>query len=371
MKPKARNNLILSNLNKALSRASEFNDNNKPVSDFDISENLISFINLMTEASTTASSALTNIITALAVKVSFEDFDVRFHQTQIQDPVWFSLRPISEKVVYPWLRDNDFEGAKSGWQTRTFERPKPYYRDYDENIGTIKEPFLEIYNLIHEGANVSEALAYMIYTQMLLRDKKKIDLIAPATDEIAVITSFFEAHFFETYNGAGASRLPVLAIHALYSTIMPQLSRYRGKRLLPLESHSAADSQTGATGDIEICSVDDSVFEAMEIKHNIKIDENLIIDAAKKLISKHVNRYYILTTHQDCSPSKNILIKTKELRERTGCQIIVNGVIPTLKYYLRMLDNPADIFQAYRNLLLVDQTLSHEHRVRWNEIVLG
>ena len=35
------------------------------------------------------------------------------------------------------MEKQEFHTAKSGWQTRTFERPKPYTLDYDENIKTI------------------------------------------------------------------------------------------------------------------------------------------------------------------------------------------------------------------------------------------
>ena len=50
--------------------------------------------------------------------------------------------------------------------------------------------------------------------------------------------------------------------------------------------------------------------------------------------------------------------------------IIANGVIPTLRYYLRLIRNPAEIFPAYTELLKSDKAISHEHGVTWNDIVL-
>src|SRR6185437_13665200 len=46
-----------------------------------------------------------------------------------------------------------------------------------------------------------------------------------------------------------ASRLPVLVVAAAYQTAANQLGAYA----LPLQSHNAADEQTGAMGDVEIC----------------------------------------------------------------------------------------------------------------------
>lgn len=338
---------------------------------FKLDPGMIKSIEAMCDRAGRATTGFTNIVTGLAIKVAHPTIDTRYHQVQIQDPKHFNFRGVSEKAVYPWLRDRDFDGAKSGWQTRTFERPKPYTLDYDENIGAIKEPFLYIYDAMQSNGSAAPALAYLIFLQMKLRDQKTIDLICPGIDDIATITSYFEEHFFHKYKAQGASRLPVLALYALYKVIIPELKRYEGTNLSNLELHSAADSQTGATGDIEIKLDDGNVFEAVEVKHNIKVTEDLIIDSAQKLISRSVNRYYVLTTHKDCSPDDSMIAKIKEIRDRTGCQIIANGVIPTLKYYLRMVDNPASIFQPYVDLLKKDTALTHEHREYWNNVVLG
>lgn len=50
-----------------------------------------------------------------------------------------------------------------------------------------------------------------------------------------------------------ASRLPVLVVAAAYTAAAARL----GERVLRLNAHTAADKQTGATGDVEITLVDD------------------------------------------------------------------------------------------------------------------
>jgi DNA (cytosine-5)-methyltransferase 1 len=344
---------------------------------FQLSKRTQESLDFLSERSSKASTGFTNIVTSLAIKSAMPAADVRYHQVQIQTetdkPAGFNFRSVSEKLIYPWLAQNAFDGAKSGWQTRTFERPKPYFLDYAENIGDIKEPFLAIYDELEtKGQGAQDALAYLIYLQVKLRDKKRIQIAVPSTDDILLIVSLFTNHFFHSYKASkGASRLPVLAFYSIYTVMIEELSRYKDMHLNALESHSAADSQTGAVGDIEIVSQDESIFEAVEIKHGIEVDEKIIQDVKSKIMDKSLSRYYILTTHKNCEPSDKIKQELEQIQARFKCQIIVNGVIPSLKYYLRLLSAPSKIFPIYTRLLHEDKAISHEHREAWNKIVTG
>lgn len=335
-----------------------------------LSQRILDALEALSGASSQASSAFTNIVTCLAIKAVYPELDVRYHQVQIGAP--FSFRNISEKVVYPWLRANEFEGAKSGWQTRTFERPRPYTLDFPENIGSIKQPFLFCLDEIQEkGESASLALQYLILRQLQLREKKKIGLAIPRIDEISVIVELLRAHFFFKYKGKGASRLPVLAVYSIYREILSQVKRYEEKSLRPLQSHAAADSQTGAIGDIEVEDSKKKLFEGVEIKHNLRITSDSIEDVSRKIAPHGPERYYILTTHEECLPSQDLASLLQQKKQKTGVQIIVNGVIPTIRYYLRLLDKPGAIFPHYLDLLSQDAAISHEHRAAWNDIVAG
>lgn len=339
---------------------------------FGLPEDIRTMLDTMNDkADSSATAAFTNLVTGISIKVAYPQLDVRYHQTQIQISPHFNHRGVSENVVYPFLRDQDFDGAKSGWQTRTLERPKPYFLDYDENIKSVKTEFLGCYHALEErNADARNMLEYLFLGQIIRRNAKKINLIEPKIDDIGVIMTHFEAHFFSEYKSRGQSRLPVLALHSLYKLIMPELKRFEGLDLANLELHSAADSQTGATGDIEIKKDDGTVFEAIEVKHEIPISVDLVIDTARKLVTRQVDRFYVLTTHSNCGQTPEVAAKIKEIRERTGCQLIANGVLPTMRYYLRLVQNPADIFPHYTALLKVEPSISHEHRVKWNDIVL-
>jgi DNA (cytosine-5)-methyltransferase 1 len=344
-------------------------------STYNLSPTLAGAIEEVSKKSQKAATGFTNIVTCLAIKAAMPKVDIRYHQTQIQSqtdrPAGFNFRGVSERTVAPWLSARTFEGAKSGWQTRTFERPKPYMRSYDENIADIKDAFLTIFDQIEEHGGVgADALTYLVLLQLIHRESKRIILSIPKTSDIQLIVKVFKSHFFHSYRETrGASRLPVLALYAVYQVLLEQLDRYDGMILKPLEQHSAADSQTGAVGDIEVIREDtEEVFEAIEVKHDIALSDRLIQDAALKIMDKTVDRYYILTTHSNCEPDDKLHTKIANIKALYNCQLIANGVIPSLKYYLRLLSDPSTVFPRYVNLLNQDKTIKHEHREVWNKL---
>ena len=341
-----------------------------------LSERMLAALKSLSENAQRASAAFTNIVTCLAIKACRPVIDIRYHQAQIQSETTrgagFNFRGISEVVIHPWLSHHRFEGAKSGWQTRTLERPKPYTMDYDENIGFVKDEFLSIFDEVENNSQPAEdALIYLVYAQVVKREQRKITLSIPKIQDIAAIVELFRMHFFYKYKASkGASRLPVLALHAIYSVLVPEVRRYQGKTLRKLQEHSAADSQTGSIGDIEVVDNESGeVFEAVEVKHDIPISEGIAADVQQKVMDKAITRYYILTTHEKCDTDECAKRVIRNIKAVYNCQVIANGVMPSLRYYLRMLEDPSDVFPAYIELLNSDKAVAHEHRTAWNEVV--
>jgi DNA (cytosine-5)-methyltransferase 1 len=368
---------VLNQLEKTLQLAETSFATNSALN-ISISDRLKDSLDTLHKRSEMASAVFTNIVTCLAIKSARPNADVRYHQTQIQTPKYtdrpagVNFRGISEDIIYPWLNRNRFDGAKSGWQTRTLERPKPYKLNYDENIAHVKNEFLAIFDEIEEKSQSAfDALVYLIYKQIIRREEVKIALSIPKTKDIGMIVELFRSHFFRPYKGSkGASRLPVLALHAIYTVMVPQLRRYSGKTVLKLHAHSAADSQTGSVGDIEISTeVDGKIFEAVEVKHSLIIDEPIAIGVQTKVMDKFIDRYYILTTHSNCEPDEAAKKIIQNIKSVYNCQVIANGVIPTIRYYFRLLDDPSVVFLEYVKLLQDDKSISHEHRITWNDVV--
>ena len=149
-----------------------------------------------------------------------------------------------------------------------------------------------------------------------------------------------------------------------------QVARYDGKILLPLANHNSADAQSGRIGDLDVNNENGTAFEGVEIKHEIQITKQLVTDAYEKFKIYNTDRYYLLTTaNMDSADWDAIDDEIQRIAQIHGCQVIVNGVYSTLKYYLRLLKDPAEFIDCYVELLKVDDTIKFQHKVAWNDII--
>ena len=58
-----------------------------------------------------------------------------------------------------------------------------------------------------------------------------------------------------------------------------------------------------------------------------------------------------------------------EIKENQGCQIIVNGILPTIKYYLRLLENTDKFLEKYIENIEKNPEINYEHKLAWNSIL--
>jgi DNA (cytosine-5)-methyltransferase 1 len=57
------------------------------------------------------------------------------------------------------------------------------------------------------------------------------------------------------------------------------------------------------------------------------------------------------------------------IKNNHGCQIITNGIIPTIKYYLILISSPEEFVNSYSHLIEIDSELQTIHKLKWNEIL--
>ena len=202
--------------------------------------------------------------------------------------------------------------------------------------------------------------------QLAAKQNKKIGLL-----NINLILEMLNNHF----NSKLSSRLPVIAIYSIYEILMPILKRYENKKLMPLQVHTSSDKH--GFGDIEIYDFKNNPFEIVEIKHKIPIDKYLIFDIVKKIQNTKINRYYILTTFitgfENNETEKMVNKFIIEVKKQRSIDIIANGIITTLKYYLRFIDNYNLFIETYTQNLINDAKYSTEVKVshikKWTEIL--
>lgn len=357
-------------LQRVYSTASNNVANNK--FEFDLPENIVQKISSLVENSEKNKGVITVLVTLFAHKVVEPQQDIRYHQAKLTNG--FAGRVIDKAEITPFLKSVSFPAmAESGWLTRSLEQSHPYTLDYPGAITpkSVKELFLSIIDAV-QVQNISAEKVLVCFFTLLVkqRDDLQIELAKPHSLSIAKIIKVLERHFTYRYTGSGASRLPTLAIYAAYQCMTNQVARYNGKILCPLESHNSADAQSGRIGDIDVNNADGSAFEGVEIKHEIQITRQLVSDAYEKFKVHNTDRYYLLTTaNMDSADWDGIESEVLRISQIHGCQVIVNGVYSSLKYYLRLLEDPAEFIDKYVELLKADDTVKFQQKVAWNDII--
>lgn len=349
----------------------------KTLSSLKLSEEQLRLVQTIAEKEETFKGVFTVLFTSLVYKCLNPTQDVRYHQANL--PNGYSGRSFDTKYITPFMKQKRFLGAmkESGWLTRSLEQNVPYDLNFPGKIQNIevKSAFLKVLEDISlKGVSPRDyALALLNYS-ISEKNKKSVVLINPIEKESSLtideIMVALHKHFYFKYKSRGASILPVIALYSIYECIIDELKRFDGMHLEALASHNSCDKSSGATGDIVIRRNDDnSIYEVIEVKFEIPIDSIMIDDVYKKISDKNIQRYYILST---IVPSVEEAVAMNEIvcniREEHGCQVIINGIMPTIKYYLRLLDNTDLFVENYIKNLNNDTEINYEHKIAWNKV---
>ncbi len=326
-------------------------------------------------------AVLTVLVTSLVKKIEMPSQDIRYHKVEL--PNGYSGRSFDTEHVTPFIREKFSRLAmkESGWLTRSLEQVHAFTLDFPGKIrnASVKDAFLHILNDIEENQASPEEYLLTLFELLIDYMESSQIIIEPILrnrrDSISIenIIEMLRNHFFHSYGVSGASRLPVLAIYSAYELLMGY-DRYIGKELCPLKSHTTSDTKSSGIGDIEVLDEQEDFFEGVEIKHGIPITPMLVQDAIDKFTNTAVSRYYLLTTAEpEMEDADTIRALIYKLRSEHGCEIIVNGIIPSLKYYLRLLNDPMMFLDCYGGNLQADFDISTDvkrvHLQYWDELL--
>jgi len=340
----------------------------------ELNEKILHNINIIAEKCFSQKGVYTVLITLSIYKILHPQQDIRNHQTQIKNG--FSGRTIDTQFITPTLKQLNLPSmAESGWLTRSLEQPYPYKLNYQGKIANkkVKKAFLELVNAIQvDKVNPQYILVELLKQIINIQTQNKI-VINPLTNPdkltISKVINTLNEQFSFNYNVFGGSKLPVLAFYATYQILLEEIIRYNICKLKPLGSHTASDKTSKAAGDIEIVKYN-KLFEVLEIKLDKPIDSNIVRIAQEKIIKYNPERYYILSYLEVKQDDFNIINDIiNEVKSNHGCQIIVNGIIPTLKYYLRLISSLDKFINLYSHLIENDSELKIIHKQKWSELI--
>lgn len=336
----------------------------------EISEDIKSDVDVFIEKIDTDKSLVQVIVTSLLKKIISPEQDIRLHMAKFENG--YSARVLDTKITSPFFKRYFPTYANKETAFLTKATRAEIIWNLTEGVKLplrskqLVKPFLILMDKIQKSSfNLQDCLTYILLRlQMLSRQHQTIfDETLESADfsdvlNINNVIKMLTAHF----DSKLSSRLPVIAVYSAYIQLFKTIKRYESKILKPLNVHTSADKH--GYGDIEIWSDEETPFEMIEIKHNIAIDRNLIFDVAKKTENTSVKRYYVLTTYQGSFANEaeeeyinKLVLKIKRAHD---LEIIPNGIIHSLKYYLRFIEDYREFIKTYTEELIKDAKNSTE-----------
>lgn len=317
----------------------------------------------------TKSAARGVALTLTAYKLAAPGQDVRYHKSD--HPGGFSARAFDNRVTVPFLISRSLpRSVETHWLSQTFSFVGPYLPGtiLKTSPKIVGELLVDVINAVETGtATQAEAVLVALLVQLIrIRNADRVVLTRPKDQPIHAVRSLIARHLAGPYK-ANAPRLPQLVIYAVYECLLKSIGRYAEAKLEPLERLKSADRKRGTIGDVVIQKGGKRI-EAVEIKHDQPITYSHVAEAIDKVRAESVTRYYLLSNHGiEKSEADQITQRAAEFLKQNGCEIIVNGVIDSLTYYLRLLPDTTDFLFTYADLLETDADTGYEHRIRWNE----
>lgn len=302
------------------------------------------------------------LMACLLAKIDRPEVDVRKPYTEIGTDDSFSGRTYDERYISDLITEYELPcNSTTAFLTPALRnraipltidvdlvgRPPQLYKtvlnlldDVYQNRATAENLLSEVIRwLLIERNEQQQRIASLIHGLRTLRDAM------PLSSEDMVL--LIEQHM----NLKGTSRLPVLVVAAAYKTA----ATYLNERILVLNSHLAADIQTGALGDIEITiAQSNDVVTSYEMKDK-SITKADIDRALQKLshANAHVDNYIFITTE---TIDEAVQGYARSLYTETGgTEFVILTCIGFLRHFLHLFHRLRSSFlEEYQALMLVE-----------------
>ncbi|MDE3269300.1 MAG: restriction endonuclease, SacI family [Pseudomonadota bacterium] len=312
------------------------------------------------------------LMSCMLGKIDRPHVDPREPYTKIGGSSSFSGRSYDEQYITPFINKCSLPcNSTTAFLT-------PALRNIDKPLTTdvalvgrphrVYRNTLKLLEDVARGRETAEnVLADTIRLLCSMRDerKKRIETLvsevgkgrkgAPlSSEEIITLISQHLAH-------KNTSRLPVLLVAAAYTAAKNKIDVKVGE-LLP---HNAADKQTAALGDVQIClTSDDRMITVYEVKQRqVSIDD---IDLAVSKIAAHspqIDNYIFVTTE---AVEKQVVAHARNMyKQLDGVEIAVLDCIGFLQHFLHFFHRLRGKFlDAYQTLVLTESESAVSHPLK-------
>ncbi len=298
------------------------------------------------------------LMSCLLAKIDRPEIDIRKPYTEIKSDDSYSGRTYDESYIQSFIVKYNLPCNP----TTAFLTPA--FRNIDRVLTTdlalIVKPrriytySLELLDFVFTGKiNPRDLLIeivrflIIIKTENETRIRQLIKELRHSNDVIPLSSEQIVTLLSQHLASKNASRLPVLIVNAAYIAVA-----HLGEKPLPLFAHTAADSQTGSIGDVEITlENDDKIVTSYEMK-NKRVIKNDIDHALSKIKSLDylVDNYIFITTDIIDEDVKDYAY---HLYDEIGVEIAILDCIGFIRHYLHFFHRfRSQFLDAYQSLVL-------------------
>ena len=290
------------------------------------------------------------LLSAMIAKTDNPSIDTRQPYSDLGNKS-FAGRTIDETLVQPFIHKynlpcNDttafltpaFRTIESALTKAAFDKCRPayVYHDMIDILDYVEQKPLQAKNifkqiiktLLHVRLSTEERLTKMVQE---LNSEEQHDL---SSEEITIL-------LHQHLQCKGSSRLPVLMVTAAYKAVGHLIN----ENTKPLFAHNAADSRTGAMGDIEIVSLrnENNTVTCYEMKKKQVTTDDICVCVEKIYSLKQKPDNYIIITTENVTKDVRDLAYT--FYDKIGVEIVVLDCLGFINHFLHF-------FHRYRKSFL-------------------
>lgn len=302
------------------------------------------------------------LMACLLAKVHRPEVDVRKPYTEIGTDDAFSGRTYDEQFITAFVDQYELPcNPTTAFLTPAFRNRNATLTPNLNLVGrppklyeTVLQLLTDVYeNRISAEDMLTEIVRYLVVVrdEQRLRMKTLLAQLKTVKDATPLSSEAIVTLIRQHMSSPKSSRLPVLVVAAAYRAAEDRL----GERVLPLQSHNAADKQTGALGDLEITLIDDDdVVTSYEMKAR-RVTKDDINHALQKISEsgKQIDNYLFITTDIIDPEVKDYA--TSLYDEMGGVEIAVLDCLGFLRHFLHLFHRlRLEFLEVYQEFVLAE-----------------
>ena len=286
--------------------------------------------------------------------------DPRNPYTEIGTDDCFSGRTYDEQYITSFINKHALPcNSTTAFLTPTLRNQNTPLNVDTELVGRPRDLYKNTLLVLDDVAkgkiSAERVLTETIRLLLVVRDERKarIDTLVKGFEQgmgalplcVEAIVTLLEQHLACKHS----SRLPVLMVAAAYTAADSKL----GERVRPLRSHTAADEQTGAAGDVEICLTnEEQIVTVYEMKSKQVVRDDIDRALQKILdVGPRIDNYIFITTD---TMEPVVREYAASMYEKTnGTEIAILDCIGFVRHFLHLFHRLRTTFlDCYQDLVL-------------------